>query len=213
MAAKGFPIKGDLNVTRTGYFQRVTEFLRQATITTQETLDENSAKWQRLSAATTQDCILPSATTLEKGWSITVEASGAATIGLKTYDVSTPVLLQNIASSEVYSFTLLDNATAAGIWNIARLLPSNAHVSLRYIHVFNATTDWGTPSNGYYLITLPAATHGKGTNPLYQVSETSGSKQIFTLPDEEAYNNSNGDITVTVPETPDGRFAGKIVVI
>jgi hypothetical protein len=87
-------------------------------------------------------------------------------------------------------------------------------VNVPYVQLFDATTDWGAPSAGLYTITVLATTHGLGVNVnAIEIYETIGSTSVFTLVNDVIIDNSTGDVSITVTETPDGRFAGKIVII
>lgn len=79
-----------------------------------------------------------------------------------------------------------------------------------YQQTFNATTDWGSPSGGIYSLVITAATHGKGTKPIVQVWELSGSD--FLTVGLASKMDASGNITLEVIETPDNRFAGKIII-
>jgi len=81
----------------------------------------------------------------------------------------------------------------------------------KYTTSFNATTSWGTASGGYYSQTILASVHGKGVTPIYQFEGITGSDFEKLFCDQEKVNAS-GDITFRVAETPDNRFAGRIVV-
>lgn len=75
----------------------------------------------------------------------------------------------------------------------------------------NSSTDWGSPSGGYYSITITAGTHGKGTSPVVQVFELiSGSFEDIGT---DIIVNSSGDVSVRVTSVPDNRFAGKIIIV
>ena len=82
----------------------------------------------------------------------------------------------------------------------------------KYIATFNGTTDWGSVSGGYYIITVLASTHGLGVNPNIKVFELSGSDYIELTVDQVKINPS-GDIFFRVPATPDLRFAGAYLII
>lgn len=72
----------------------------------------------------------------------------------------------------------------------------------------NATSDWGSASGGEYTITIAAGTHGKGTEPdisIYRV--VSGQRIPATAEFSTNIAVSNGDITIKVPDSPDGRAA------
>ena len=83
----------------------------------------------------------------------------------------------------------------------------------KYSMTFNNGTDWGTPSSGEYSITIPASAHGKGLDPMVQVLLLSGSKYVFTFPDNISVDATTGDVSIDVPSTPDKRFAGKIAIL
>jgi hypothetical protein len=82
----------------------------------------------------------------------------------------------------------------------------------RYVQYFNSSSDWGSPSGGYYTITILAATHTKGINPIVNIRELSGSDYI-DLSVDQILINSSGDISFRVLETPDLRFAGRVTII
>lgn len=80
-----------------------------------------------------------------------------------------------------------------------------------YAETFDATTDWGAASGGFYSITILAATHGKGTNPIIQVYELNGADyELVEL--SVSINSGTGDIRIAVSEVPDNRFEGKIII-
>lgn len=82
----------------------------------------------------------------------------------------------------------------------------------RHVSTFNATTDWGSPAGGYYSITVTAATHGKGTTPQIQEYVLTGSDYVRTQAETSKFDAS-GNITLMVPQVPDSRFAGKLIVL
>lgn len=79
-----------------------------------------------------------------------------------------------------------------------------------YFATFNGTTDWGSPSGGVYTRTITAATHGKGLNPIVNILELSGSDyQIISI----TYKiDPSGNISFEALQSPDNRFAGKIII-
>ena len=207
-----FEIKGDLDVCRTiNAARRVNQGLNNETITAAEQLEVHSAWWQNLSAAAAQDVVLPDATGLVNGWSVVVCADGAGTLTVKTFDAVTPATLQAITSGDCYEFTLLDNSTDEGVWSINYRSASSMVASDRYVDTFNATTDWGSAVGGIYTYTITAAAHGRGLSPQVDLFEESGSDFVKVEADLKVL--ANGNVEITVPETPDCRFAGKAVFI
>lgn len=88
---------------------------------------------------------------------------------------------------------------------------SPAVQSPNYVYTFNATTDWGVATSGFYTITTLLATHAKGSNPTIQVFELVGSD--YDVVDTTTFINSiTGAISIKSLESPDSRFAGKIIV-
>lgn len=92
--------------------------------------------------------------------------------------------------------------------------PTWSNLDAAYVGTFNNTTDWGTASGGLYTITITAATHGKGAN-VSDVSlyETVSGNSVLIVVDTLSINNSTGDVSFSVSETPDGRFTGKVIII
>lgn len=83
---------------------------------------------------------------------------------------------------------------------------------VKYIHSFNNTSSWAGPSVGFYTITVLAITHGLGINVNPVIFELDGSDFVQVNVDEVRINPS-GDITIRVPDSPDLRFTGKIILI
>lgn len=203
-------IKGDIKVYRTGVFdKRADEGLLSEVITASYTVLRHSAKWLRLSAAASQDVALPDATTCPNGWAVVIHASGAANLAVN-YDGAT--LLKSVVAGAVYIFTLLDNSTSDGVWHLNYLEDATSTTAARYVHTFNATTDWGSAAGGYYTLNLAESVHGRQADPMWQVFEMADSKESKVICDQE-YNNAAGDIALNIVEDSDARFAGKIVII
>lgn len=84
-------------------------------------------------------------------------------------------------------------------------------VAPRFTQTVNNNTHWGTASGGLYTIVILASTHGKGLKPTVTMFEQVGSdyEQVTVN-----YNiNSSGDVSISVPDSPDLRFAGVVVII
>lgn len=82
----------------------------------------------------------------------------------------------------------------------------------KYNQTFNATSDWGSPSGGFYTITILESTHSVGTSPSVEIFESDSGDFVLVNVDEVRVNAS-GDVSFRVPETPDLRFAGKVIII
>jgi len=82
----------------------------------------------------------------------------------------------------------------------------------KYSLAFNATTDWGSLSGGYYTITVTAGTHALGTSPIIEIFELDTGNYLSVMPDEIKVT-PGGDVSFRVPGTPDLRFAGKIIIV
>ncbi len=103
-------------------------------------------------------------------------------------------------------------ALSAADVNVQLAMSSIATYTTRYLDTFDATTDWGTAAGGVYTITTPVATHGKGTSPLVQVYETVGGANLVAAATRVSIA-ADGAVSLIVSETPDGRHAGKIVIM
>ena len=204
---------GDYEIGRSAKARSFQHGLSEETITTTRNIDIHDYQYLRLSCATNQDTVLPDATTLTAGWNriIDVPSDSVGSILVKTYHAVTPVLLKTLASGKSIKVTLVNNSTAAGTWKVEVISESETSAAERYVSGFTATTEWGTASAGYYTITVTAATHGIGTNPVVSVQQLTGSDYIVVEADQLKIF-SNGDVSIRVPETPNLRFAGRLVI-
>lgn len=80
-----------------------------------------------------------------------------------------------------------------------------------YTQNFNATSDWGSPSGGFYTIAIPQSTHDKSIEPLVQLYESVSGN--FEQIDAEIIISVAGDVNIRVTESIDTRFAGKVVIL
>src|SRR5690606_18188365 len=115
---------------------------------------------------------LPDATTLPKGWTIEIFNDGDT--ALQVQDDQNDASFDDISINGGNRYILLDNGTAEGIWFVEPMESQGATVATRYSEDHDATTDWGSPSAGYYTITILASTHGRGTAPKVQFFESDG---------------------------------------
>ena len=203
-----FQVKRTLNVDR-----RLNQGLSKETITSLRSITLNDYAWLQIINASTQDVVLPDATTLSNGWDIVVmaDALSGASVNVKKYDAATPVLLKNILVGRAYQMTLVDNSTPAGDWQISFREESDKIPSARYVDSFNDTTDWTGPAAGYYTRTVTQVTHTLGTSPLAKVR--SGSGPYVNVEPDQLSVGINGDITIQVTQVPDLRFVGQMVIV
>jgi hypothetical protein len=201
---------GDLDVKRAIVGEvRVDQGLRVATISATETLTKNSYSWQKLTAAAPQDVNLPDATTLPiKGWAVVIQAITSAL----TVKNSAGTTIKVVGAGETFRFTVQDISTAAGVWDYRALPTSYSPGVSKYAQDFDATTDWGTAGGGLYTLAITGATHGMGTNPTVVVYETTSTTESKVELDVD-YDNVTGDVSLIVPEVPDCRFAGRVVIM
>lgn len=80
-----------------------------------------------------------------------------------------------------------------------------------YSQTFNSTSDWGVASSGEYTISITQATHEKSPAPHVQVFELNGS--VYELVETGVEVNGSGTVTISVSESPNTRFAGRVVII
>ena len=99
-----------------------------------------------------------------------------------------------------------------GKWDVVLLGGSNA-IDI-YEEAFDATASWGAASGGYYTIAIAAAAHGKATDvKMIQVQNDNGTSYVLLSSDSVEINKTTGDVSLIVTETPDGRFAGRILIL
>ena len=206
-------VTGDLTVQRTTDSRSFKFGLSKETLTTSRTIDVHDYQQLHLTAASGQDVILPNANNLTAGWNRTfsVATDSVGSISIRTYHATTPALLKTLASGKSIKVTLLDAKTTAGEWKVEVISESETTAAERYVYGFTATTEWGTAAGGYYTITVTAATHGIGSNPVISVQELTGSDFIKVEADQLKIF-ANGNVSIRVPETPDLRFAGRIII-
>lgn len=206
-------IYGDLEVKRViRADRRVNEGLSKETIVATRPVTAIDYSWLQIINSSTQDVVLPDATTLTNGWTIVVmaDSTSAASVNVKTYHATTPVLLKNVLVGRAYRFTLLDNGDSAGSWHLDFLEEADLLPSERYVDSFNATTDWSGPTSGYYTRTISVGTHEMTASPKIEVN-LGPAPYVRVLPDQITVA-ANGDITIQVPSSPDLRFAGQVIV-
>jgi hypothetical protein len=93
-----------------------------------------------------------------------------------------------------------------------KILQISGDSSTKSVKTFNSTTDWGVPVGGYYSITYLSSDHNKGLTPLFLVDELVSTTYNVIMPDS-IVTNSNGDIIISVIDSPNGRFSGRIIVV
>lgn len=203
-------VRGDLEVKRTGIFdRRADEGLNDESISTSLSLTRHSARYQLLNSTSGNNLvILPDATTLPNGWAVEIFNDGDT--ALQVQDDQDSGTFDDIAVNGGNRYILLNNGTAQGTWYVE---PMETSATAKYSDTFDATTDWGSASGGYYTITYLASTHGKGTTPSYQIEITDGGTGYNRVEVDQVNVNASGDIAFRVPEDPDLRFAGRITVI
>jgi len=221
-----YSIGRHLEVGRVGVAERrFSGGYKAETISSTKQLTWDDYEWLSISNTTEQNVILPDATTNPNyktltsitnllGWSVVIyvpETSGDSVM-VQTYSSTTPVDLKQILTGRAYRFTCVDASTPAGVWHINYLEEADLVPSERYTSTFDATTSWGAAAGGYYTITVTAATHGRGTNPEVTVLASDSSDWVTVSPDRVKIL-ANGDVQIRVPETPDLRFAGKILFL
>lgn len=207
--ASGFtPVDFANRVSATAFHFKVVSKNISAT----ESIANYSSYWQNLSATVSQDVVLPDATTLTAGWGIVIKASGTAGLNIKTYHATTPVLLHTVDASKAWEFVLLDNSTAAGTWQKVLKADSEQAAAARFTQAFNATTDWGSASGGFYTITIAAASHLKGEFPDAQAWYDNGTAYESNTIADVRIIKTTGAVELKATSTPDNRFAGLLFI-
>jgi hypothetical protein len=128
-----------------------------------------------------------------------IAADGTGTLATdRTLDFSSGSLETRLASSE--SGLEKFNSASGGL-----------RTQRDYQQAFNVNTDWGTASGGYYTIIVWEATHNQGMTPSVSIYEEDSTDFVEVMVDEVRIS-SVGDVSFRVPEVPDCRFAGKVVI-
>ena len=194
--------------------RRVETGFSSEVLTATRDLTRYDYQWLKLTAAADQDAVLPDATTLVNGWDVViyVDEDSVGSIDVNTYHAVTPVSLRDIIPGRAYKFTLIDNSDAAGEWFVDLLEEADKLPAERHITNFDATASWGTAAGGYYTITVTAATHGRGVNPSVVLEVISSTDHIVVSADRVLIE-SNGNVKIRVPDTPNLRFAGRAVFV
>ena len=206
----GSLVKGDLSVSRAIDSIRNNEALTNITAGT--TLALNSSKYIDNTATSAIIVVLPDATTLTSGWAVYVMNNGTGTVTVNLNGGT------NLGSIPVGNTALIVNRTtaaAAGTWEFINLDIDTSGVTKTTV-TFDATTSWGTAAGGEYTITTTAAVAMGGATPEFTVYESSGDDFIKIDGIEAVVDGSTGNegnIAIRVNETPDERFAGRIVIV
>jgi hypothetical protein len=119
-----------------------------------------------------------------------------------------PVIVAIVVNAHGSNGELFIRVTHDGVrWDRVSGKPTTS-----YVATFNATTDWGSASGGYYTITIAAATHALTNTPsIVQIYELVGSDYDLVNVDRVRIA-SNGDVSIRVVSSPDLRFAGRISI-
>lgn len=206
-------IRGDMNVKRTIIAdRRVDQGLNDENISTSLALTRHAEYFQKLNATSSNDLVvLPDATELPNGWEVVILNDGS--VDLVVEDNTDTGTYDNIPTGNANRYILLDNGTAGGTWFVEPMDASAVTASTRYQATFNATSDWGSASGGYYTITISQATHTRGSHPNVQLFIGDGGTGFNVVEPDETNVASDGAVSFQVPDDPDLRFAGKIVLI
>jgi len=92
-----------------------------------------------------------------------------------------------------------------------KILQISGDPSTKSVMTFNSTSDWIGPIGGYYTITYLSSSHNKGLTPVFLTQELVSTSYNIVMPDN-INTNTSGDIIISVIDSPDGRFPGRIIV-
>ena len=161
-----------------------------------------------ISASASGAVSLPDATTLFKGWSITISNVTNINNINETYVYSktgTQVyLLKTIPSFGSFTFTCKDINTADGIWSVA----SNMNIDDIKATAFNAVSDWTLDGSIYY--TSISVKSGHSARP-FLVIKGGGPYGDGGFAVTVDCTFTSGNIKIRVPAIPDCRFAGSCI--
>lgn len=209
-------VKGDLDVCRTLTARRANLGLQEtAALAAALDIEMHSAQYQYVATDTLGDenVNMPDATTLPEGWAVTIDNFSAGDNLVVKNGAGAPATIHTVSAGEACIFTLVDNGTAAGTWRIHCL----NNIAERFCDDF-VIADFGVIAAGYHEYTVTAATHGRGSQPIVQLAEKTGTDHDLTHADRTRIA-ANGDITIRVTgddgETPDidCRFDGRMCIM
>jgi hypothetical protein len=83
------------------------------------------------------------------------------------------------------------------------------------IHFSNLTAptgDWDDSDPVYYTLKLDFNEHGI-TNPITQVFKLDGNDYIQILTEDVLIDQSTSNVTLRVPKSPNGLFAGRLILL
>jgi hypothetical protein len=119
----------------------------------------------------------------------------------------------NLTDFSEFTFTSSDNSVEIEGNNTTKEIDFRAvggGGNSSYVDTFDDSADWGAASGGNYSITIAQLTHGKGVSPKVQVFELVGA--TYELVYLNTIVSAAGNVTISVNETPDLRFEGKIII-
>ena len=209
----GSIVKGDLDVSRAVKTIRANETMRTLTGTSNVTLVGTDGKIINNASTSAINVVLPAAnvTPIQQGFAYYIINNGTGTISLQTNGGSS---LDTIATGLSALVICLTTSTAAGTWEVIHLDRDNSGVTKTTITF--TTSTWGSASGGEYTQIITAASHNSGATPEYTVYETvtDGFDKVDGIDSFVSSKSGEvGNIHLIINETPDERFAGRIVVL
>lgn len=214
--SREFP--GSIIATSQVSANRVNEGLNTETLTATKDLTALDAGVQVFDCATAQDVVLPDCTGTGNGelygaWSVIVHVADSSTesVDVKTYDATTPALLKTVEPGETYQFINIGKSTAAGSWKVVLLEVPTQDPALRYAFTHDATTSW-TDNTTDYSFSINSATHGINESD-FVIATYSGATSPFVKVEPYVEYTDAGVVTVKVSNSPDGRYAGRVIIL
>jgi hypothetical protein len=189
--------RADLKLTETAGISATKQLLR------------HDFYWQRISTDNLGAEIVKmvDATTLPEGYQVVIQNFSAAD-DLNVQD-SAGGAIKTVPAGQAYLFTLVDNPGAAGTWHSNFLEDGAMTVATRYVDDF-IIADFGAPAGGYSTYSVTQATHTRGTQPMFQIFETTGTDQDHVLVDRARVDNA-GDLEIRVADG--SQFDGRVILI
>lgn len=111
------------------------------------------------------------------------------------------------ASNATRTYTRTRSEGVWGAWRDAAPLGGQT-----FTRLIASTSDWSGPSGGNYTLSIPATVHGLGRIVVLGEAYAQVAGVNSPVSPDVAIAEATGDVTISVTETPDNRFVGRLIL-